>query len=113
MLFRLGTRKNYVAPSKSICLGLVLLKKNDYKKNADFLCNIWTLSVGPYVWVIGHPMQTVQTEYFFFLIIVFAFTFDSHFLGSKSQVSVLLCVRVFVIYEWAQAGQLGMCRFNR
>ena len=44
-------------------------------------------------------MQTVQTEYFFFLILVFAFTFDSHFLGSKSQVSVLLCVRVFVIYE--------------
>ena len=38
MFFRLGTRKNYVAPSKSNCFGLVLLKKkNDYKKMQIFM----------------------------------------------------------------------------
>ena len=37
--------------------------------------------------VTGHPKtQTVQTEYFFFLILVFAYTFDLHFFGSHHKI---------------------------
>ena len=45
-------------------------------------------------------MQTLQTEYFSFFILVFAFTFDSHIFWLLSQISVQLYFGVFV-YEKA------------
>ena len=47
--------------------------------------------------------QTVQTEYFSFLILIFAFTFDLHTLWLWSQINVQLYFGVFVYAKAALA----------